>query len=663
MSLVPYTITALELNQADATASGKQIVIGASCSMFIQPADTAVLLYDDAAASNGSTAKTTGANGQVTVYIQPGSYRIVANSISRYVQVGQDNADTTIQLIASTAIYPADTVINTSGYTTSGDGGDWGWKQNGVTGQTVSQSPAQLLNGLLNDGNGNQWALEKTGVVNILALGARLLIDSTSMIRAAIVAAGNQENTTVGDDNRIIYSPVIVDLTSGAFLFSGTLTVNKNFVKIQGNGSGSSVLYRTDGTFGDSVVFSPVDPSVTRLIGSSISGVKVDSRTDMTSGKHLSLISVSQADFEDLFLENGFISYHLKGVQNCNFRSTFALVGRYYSTLRAGTKYLQIEAGDYENTEVFFTSFNYAFTVNASTEVGIEIKEMDGVWFSNGHVLGAQTELLIDGTSSTQLMAGRFSNIWFDGFTTTNIVFKGAASGSFKDFTFDGCKTSGATSLCLHVESGCNASVIKLNSHDYENCDGNGILLEGGNNYSFSGGGFSDIARASASSQYALKVEASSGVTKLNIGGMPISSTSMDYGIRVLEVNCEAMIHDIAFSGIQTDEADISNTAFKGVISNCTTDRANSNNVAAGATVLPPSIAEVVNLTGTTQTINTIQNVWDGRTIVLRGATASHTLAHGGGNILNNGNTNVTVNANRGRRITYSGDSGAWYDA
>ena len=88
MSLVGYTITAFELNQADATASGKQVVVGASCSMFLQPADTAVLLYDNAAGSNGSTAKTTGVNGQVNVYIEPANYRLVTNSISRFVQVG-----------------------------------------------------------------------------------------------------------------------------------------------------------------------------------------------------------------------------------------------------------------------------------------------------------------------------------------------------------------------------------------------------------------------------------------------------------------------------------------------------------------------------------------------------------------------------------------------
>jgi hypothetical protein len=176
MSLIPYTITALELNQADATASGKQVVVGASCSMFIQPADTVVLLYDDAAASNGSTAKTTGTNGQVTVYIQPGSYRVVANGISRYVQVGQNNEITTTELIASTGIYPADTVINTTGFTASADLGNGGWKQNGVTGETPSQSPSQIfistgVGNLLNDGNGNQWSL-KSYPHNVHMLGA-----------------------------------------------------------------------------------------------------------------------------------------------------------------------------------------------------------------------------------------------------------------------------------------------------------------------------------------------------------------------------------------------------------------------------------------------------------------------------------------------------------
>jgi hypothetical protein len=93
MSLVPYTITALERDVADADASGKQVIVGATCSMFIQPANTAVQLYDNAAGSNGSTAKTTGANGQVTVYIEPAEYRVAVNGVDSFKIVGRDDTE------------------------------------------------------------------------------------------------------------------------------------------------------------------------------------------------------------------------------------------------------------------------------------------------------------------------------------------------------------------------------------------------------------------------------------------------------------------------------------------------------------------------------------------------------------------------------------------
>jgi hypothetical protein len=245
MSLVPYTITALELNQADATASGKQVVVGASCSMFIQPADTVVLLYDDAAAGNGSTAKTTGANGQVNVFIQPGSYRIVANSISRFVQVGQNEAITTVGLIASTGIYPADTIINTIGYDNVFDKGQGPWVQTGVTGETVSQSPVQLDDILLNDGNGNQWKLivsdgvvlssqvgapsngtsDDTAYIRAASKGGNVLLGALSRIGALVLAEGSslkgiEKGSTVKCNNGAGIINVFYPVVSGENLLS-----------------------------------------------------------------------------------------------------------------------------------------------------------------------------------------------------------------------------------------------------------------------------------------------------------------------------------------------------------------------------------------------------------------------------------------------------------
>ena len=133
---------------------------------------------------------------------------------------------TTTSLISSTTTYSANTIIKTTGFTTSGDGGGWGWKQNGVTGQTVSQSPAQLGNALLNDGNGDVWALVHSGTINVLKLGA----DSSGIVdsHATFVAAESSLSTQGGR----IYAP------KGAYLLSETLFIDSNAITVYGDGGG-----------------------------------------------------------------------------------------------------------------------------------------------------------------------------------------------------------------------------------------------------------------------------------------------------------------------------------------------------------------------------------------------------------------------------------------
>jgi hypothetical protein len=232
MSLVAYTITALERDVADATASGKQVIVGATCSMYSQPSDTAVTLYDDATGSNGSTAKTTGANGQATVWVYEGVYRLSVNGVNSYVTVVNTEAGTTTQLIASISEYQSGDVINTSGFATKGDGGGGQWVKTAITGQTPSQSPAQLIGGLLNDANGDQWEYISRPV-KVKALGAipistSATADSTAAIQAAFYIFQDPSLVNIeaviasGDATREIYGNVI-DLDGGQYLVSDNL--------------------------------------------------------------------------------------------------------------------------------------------------------------------------------------------------------------------------------------------------------------------------------------------------------------------------------------------------------------------------------------------------------------------------------------------------------
>lgn len=78
---------------------------------------------------------------------------------------------TTTELINSTQGYPSDYVLETSGFTTSGDGGGAKWNQNGVIAQAPSQQPIDYNDGLITDAQGNQWALVHNGVIDPYQLG------------------------------------------------------------------------------------------------------------------------------------------------------------------------------------------------------------------------------------------------------------------------------------------------------------------------------------------------------------------------------------------------------------------------------------------------------------------------------------------------------------
>jgi hypothetical protein len=95
---------------------------------------------------------------------------------------------TTLDLISSDVGSSANEIVTCEGYTTKGDGGGAQWKQNGVTGQTASQSPTQLGDALLNDANGNQWALQFGKTVILEKLGGAPAFQAALNTRAAEIA-------------------------------------------------------------------------------------------------------------------------------------------------------------------------------------------------------------------------------------------------------------------------------------------------------------------------------------------------------------------------------------------------------------------------------------------------------------------------------------------
>jgi len=280
MSLTAYTITALERDVADATASGKQVIVGASCSMYSQPSDTVVTLYDDSAGSNGSTAKTTGANGQVVVYIEPGEYRLSVNGIDSFITIGGSAKITTVDLIALDSASNVGDVIDTNSYSVAGDGGGGQWVSVAATG-AASQSPSQLGDALLNDANGNQWALIPTyGALSIevsaSALGA--IADGATNSYGSLAAGVAYLKSNRG--GRLILPAGVVVTASELLIDSSNITVSGAGSDISHDvGSSQGLLAGTElkwaGSAGGTILrfTSPEGATLPKQSGCGVSGI------------------------------------------------------------------------------------------------------------------------------------------------------------------------------------------------------------------------------------------------------------------------------------------------------------------------------------------------------------------------------------------------------
>lgn len=135
---------------------------------------------------------------------------------------------TAVELINSADTYPLGTVLTLSGYSSPGDGGGAQWKFEGVTGQTPSQSPADLGDALINDASGNQWAIVALDdCVSVSALGAKgdgiendapvfeAAMRSVSKVICSACGAYLIQNCTIP------YKQIVIDINGGSIITDG----------------------------------------------------------------------------------------------------------------------------------------------------------------------------------------------------------------------------------------------------------------------------------------------------------------------------------------------------------------------------------------------------------------------------------------------------------
>jgi hypothetical protein len=507
------------------------------------------------------------------------------------------------------------------------------------------------------DGTGavtRSWSSKLKDTVSVKDFGAvgNGVVDDTAAIQAAINSLSQYDS---------LYFP------AGQYLVSSTLTLNTSYVSLIGDGSGATTILRLNGNYGNTLQIQPVDPTTGLILSVTVSGIKLRADVEMNSGAHLSLTEVTQSQFSDVFLEDGFIGIHIKGVRNSHFEGSKIESGKYFSTLKTGSRFVLVEdspkAGQ-ENTEVFFDGFNWTFTVNATIDYGLEIKESDGIWFSNGHILGAATaDCYINLASSPQLMGLQFDNVWFDGFTNINVYIADVPSGTAKDLNFNSCTFSGSANKAIYAASTSNFSNINFNGCIFQNSNGVGVHIQGGTRWSFTGCTFIEINRGSVANAYAIRAE---NTVNLSVSGGFIGHVTypLAYGIQLVAVASKFAITGVAFYNITLNEIDVPTSAeLIGQVNGCNTDRVTFNSVTLSSNVATvPAIATSAYISGT-GTIDRMLPAWEGRQVLLVGNAGSFTVTHNIGSnqqFLNNGNVDITLAAGRGKLYQYFAASNSW---
>jgi hypothetical protein len=258
MALVPYTVTALAESDADGT-DGKNIVVGAVVSVNDINGNVATM-YDDETGANPSTAKATGANGQVVIYVEEGEYELSTNGTVSRINTGKNIIPTTSDLINTTRGYQVGDVVSTCGYSSSGDGGEGKWIKTNST-STPSQSPSDTLDATLTDGNGNVWSfVGDDNTVSLLQLGATYQTDSTNIINAAHNSPFGTISTG-GNDDYFEFSTITIDsskkmIGSGELRGLSTTGTKPTALELQGAADNAARLALLDAYYTSSITVS-----------------------------------------------------------------------------------------------------------------------------------------------------------------------------------------------------------------------------------------------------------------------------------------------------------------------------------------------------------------------------------------------------------------------
>lgn len=498
---------------------------------------------------------------------------------------------------------------------------------------------------------------------SLVGYGSGTVRDFLDSLAASTDSVGNLMRdygaAGIGGDETAAFEAAEADLNAGVikglfippgdYVYNGNFTVNVDNRAVWGAGRDATRIIRTNGTFGDWFTVSAPNPATTQIRGVTIAGLTLYAQVDVESGSAIRWRNVHRCVIDDVFLRNYHIGFHIEGMRDSVIQNTEAATNEFWTTMRAGSCHFWLDKPadpTKKSTESNITGFNWTTAASgpngrSDVEYGLIVAgDMDGVWWNEGHFFGgAVSGLLIDATGVVDLSSPIFNNVWFDQYTLTNVILRGAASTNFRFVEFNNCRMWGGASNCMTIESGCNVSRVDVNGGSIGVTLGQGVLLNAGTVVSFSGTRFLRLNQGNTANGYAVNVAIAGSLGRLIMSGVHIDLSTLYYGVFCGRVAASYEL-DVQFDQQTVNlvaEISFGGNALVGYVRSQTTNSASSNQSLL-ATVQQTNIASnQLRLAGTAGTnVSNIFPTWHGRRITMSAGTTWNLVS--GGNIRNSGN-------------------------
>jgi hypothetical protein len=500
------------------------------------------------------------------------------------------------------------------------------------------------LAGVVPDNNGTviaptsgvgRWHRSWFGQVNVRWFGATGdgVTDDTDAIQACIDMA-----EALYASNQL---PVTVYIPSGKYYVTQTITVNSNGISVVGDGMRSSVFVR------DTDHGTTLHVTASYGGGNNIKGLGFlsDPNVTVTTGSHLIVQQVAGSVISDLWIQDGFIGLTIQGIYDAVFSNLRIWGGQNLAGVdTAGSCYLSVPTNGNPSNPTFDTVIsNFLFRNSSSGSAkyvsrGIDIAQCDGLWFSDGHVIGANLEMHIRPPIAYTAQNIQCVNVFLDGSCQAHLQITGAGTVAGVRFG-SGCVFGGADGTANADAIAINCALLRglfFEGAEWGSNQAAALDLIAGEYIVVSGCKFADNNLASVSNILTIGASAN----RVNILGCSFGYQPAGTAIYV-NGGTNVVISANSFSQCGTADITLNSVGTNTQIANNFTDRSNALTAAASLPVTPAaSMFTVAGATGITSLATGVA----GQTAMLV-FSSTPTLTHSA-NLLLDGAVNFVASAN-----------------